>query len=159
MDAIGQVLQNSALLETSRHLQRRLSDADSTVLLVLLGRLTKRYPAQDLAESQEEYLADFEKLAVKYSLPRLEAAIEALRIDPDQVFFPRPDEAAKELERMANAEARERAKRESEALRVEMERTFWEHVEWRMEREGLTEQQVLDTIKTPGYVGRRARVR
>jgi hypothetical protein len=58
---------------------------------------------------------------------------------------------------MADAEASERRRREGEAQRAEMERNFWEHVEWRMEREGLTEQQVLDTIRTPGYAGRKAR--
>jgi hypothetical protein len=40
-----------------------------------------------------------------------------------------------------------------------MERYFWQHVEARMKEEGLSEQQVLDTIKTPGWTGRRARIR
>jgi hypothetical protein len=40
-----------------------------------------------------------------------------------------------------------------------MERWFWEHVEFQMLRTGETEQQVLDAIKTPGFTGRRARLR
>jgi len=157
MEPIGPVLKGGALTITSRPLQRHLSNKDTTALAVMLGRLMKRFAHQDMTAAMPEYVADFEKLAVKYSLPKLEAAVEALRIDPEQAFFPKPDEVAKELERMADAEASERRRREGEAQRAEMERNFWEHVEWRMEREGLTEQQVLDTIRTPGYAGRKAR--
>lgn len=44
-----------------------------------------------------EYLADFERLAMKYSLQKVEDAIAALRIDPEQRFFPTPDDVAHEI--------------------------------------------------------------
>jgi hypothetical protein len=53
----------------------------------------------------EEYLADFERLALRYSLPRVEAALAELRIDLEQVFFPRPDEVASEIERQRSQDA------------------------------------------------------
>lgn len=65
----------------------------------------------------------------------------------------------------AAAKLAEAAKRReaAEASRIhahqEREREFWEHVELRMDAEGLSEQQVLDTIKSPGYAGRKARQR
>ena len=46
-----------------------------------------------------EYLADFERLALKFSLQKVEDAIAALRIDPEQEFFPKPNEVADEIER------------------------------------------------------------
>ena len=147
----------SALKETSRPLQRRLSEADSTVLLVLLGKMARRYPSQDMQDAMTEYLADYEALAVKYSLRSVEEALGNLRIDPEQSFFPRPDEVAEEIELMAEVKTREAEERRHAAERVEREADFWRHVEFRMEAEGLSEQQVLDTIRTPGYVGRKAR--
>ena len=47
----------------------------------------------------EEYLTDFEQLALKYSLQKVEDAISSLRIDPEQEFFPKPNEVAAEIER------------------------------------------------------------
>ncbi len=47
----------------------------------------------------EEYLKDYEALALKHSLQRVKEAIAALRIDPNQQFLPRPDEVAAEIDR------------------------------------------------------------
>jgi hypothetical protein len=38
-----------------------------------------------------------------------------------------------------------------------MERWFWEHVEYRMELTGQTEQEILDSIREPGFTNRIAR--
>lgn len=46
----------------------------------------------------EEYLADFEKLALKYSVLKIEQALDSLRIKAGQKFFPKPDEVAEEIE-------------------------------------------------------------
>jgi hypothetical protein len=34
-----------------------------------------------------------------------------------------------------------------------VERWFWQHVEDQMAQTGLTEQEVLNAIKTPGFTG------
>lgn len=39
---------------------------------------------------------------------------------------------------------------------AEIEQFFWEHVDYQMEITGKTEQEVLDGIKQPGFIGRRA---
>ena len=45
-----------------------------------------------------EYLADYEQLILKYSLQKVEDAVAALRINPEQHFFPTPDEVAGKIE-------------------------------------------------------------
>ena len=99
-------------------------------------------------------------MSLNYSLPNVRAALAELRIKPGQSFFPRPDEVAAELERQADAESAVKAKKHSRRLLDEMEVTFWAWVDCRMGDEdtaGMTEQQFLATIKTPGYTGRKAR--
>jgi hypothetical protein len=44
-------------------------------------------------------MADLEKLALKFSLQDVEDAIGALRIDPEQRFFPTPDDVAEQIKR------------------------------------------------------------
>lgn len=105
MERITEALLNNALTTTEGHLQRRLSDEDGLNLTAILERAQRRWPNQDTAESMEEYLADFERLSLKYSLQSVEAALEELRIDPEQQFFPRPDEVASEIERQKHKEA------------------------------------------------------
>ena len=91
---------NNALTEPAESLQVSLSKEDSSTLLILMEGLTRRYPSQDQAESVAEYFADYEQLAIKKGLPKIEEAINALRIDPDQEFVPRPNEVAAEIERL-----------------------------------------------------------
>lgn len=62
--------------------------------------LTRRYPSQDQAESVAEYFKDYEQLAVRKGVAKVCEAVQALRIDPGQIFFPRPDEVAAEMERL-----------------------------------------------------------
>jgi hypothetical protein len=112
-------------------------------LAVLVEQSAKRYPNQDLTESMEGYLQDFEQLALKYSLPRFRDALAALRIKPGQGFFPRPDEVASEIE--AGMDARRVAlERERQARRRPTEiEEFWPWaLEW-METTGNTEEELL----------------
>jgi hypothetical protein len=51
-----------------------------------------------LEQSLEGYLADFEQLALRYSLAKVQRALAELRIAPGQKFFPRPDEVAEVIE-------------------------------------------------------------
>ena len=157
MDHIGAVLQSSALMETSQPLQRRLSDADSVELAVLLGQMVQRYPAQDLSDSLEGYLLDFETLALKYSLAKVHEALAELRTSPGQKFFPRPDEVAEEIERQREEQNRASDRSAGERRKAESERDFWRWVDERMELSGLSEQAILDAVRVPGYMGRKAR--
>lgn len=160
MEHIGQVLLTNGLTETSQHLQRRLNDGESERLAVLIGQMAQRYPSQDLSDSMEGYLADFETLSLKYSLPKVQSALAELRVRPGQAFFPRPDEVASELERQADARAAVTARTRTQQLLEELDVAFWQWVDRRLSDEdtaGMTEQQFLDTIRKPGYMGRKAR--
>ena len=97
MDHISRVSPASAIKPTARSLQRSLSTGDFTALLGILDRTVSRYPNQDLTDALPEYTADLEQLALKYSLQSVEDAICALRVKPDQRFFPTPDEVASEI--------------------------------------------------------------
>jgi hypothetical protein len=157
MEAIDKLLQNSELAITSRPLPKRLSDAEAMELGVLLGQMVQRYPGQDLSESMEGFLLDYEALAVKYTLEKVRDALGEMRIKPGQSFFPRPDEVAEMIERKREAGLHEAALREGEKRKKQDEHDFWAWVDEQVELSGQTEQQVLDGIKTPGYTGRKAR--
>ena len=99
MERVNLALLTNVLKRDESALQKRVSKEDGSRLMTLLEGLIRRYPSQDLAEALPEYLADYEALTVKFSITKVEKAVSALRIDPEQVFFPRPDEVAKEIER------------------------------------------------------------
>lgn len=126
-------------------------------MALLVKQTAKRYPNQDMTESMEGYLQDFEQVALKYSLPRFREALAALRIKPGQGFFPRPDEVAAEIE--AGKDARCLAlERESQARRRAAEiDEFWQWVAERVQFMGETEQEILDRF--PSYKGTKPRVR
>lgn len=89
----------SELTRTDGQLQKRLPPEEFTALGILLSRTAKRYPNQDLTDAIPEYMKDLEKLALKYSLQKVEDAIAALRVDPKQDYFPTPAEVAHRIER------------------------------------------------------------
>ena len=99
MERLTEVQLKSALTATEGQLQRRLPQEALQALGVVLERTAKRYPNQDLTDALPEYMADLEKLALKYSLQKVADAIAELRVDPDQVFFPTPQEIADEMKR------------------------------------------------------------
>ena len=143
MERVSLVPPSSALTRTEQPLPPRLNDADWMALAVLVEQTAKRYPNQDMTESMEGYLQDFEQVALKYSLPRFRDALAALRIKPGQGFFPRPDEVAAEIE--AGMDARRAVQdRERQARRRATEvEEFWQWApEW-MEFTGNTEEELL----------------
>lgn len=105
MEAISEVQLLRALETTSTPLAKRLPGEDLKSLGRALGDLTKRYPSQDMGDSQEVYLEDFEKLALRYSTSAVIEALKELRIKPGQQFFPRPDEVAAEIQHMREVTA------------------------------------------------------
>ena len=98
MERLTSAQLNSALQTTSKPSEKRLSDADLAHLAVMIGQTVQAYPSQDLADSLEMTARDYEALVLKYSLPKVEKALAALRIKPGQAFFPRPHEVAEEIE-------------------------------------------------------------
>jgi hypothetical protein len=104
MDKITKAQLESALTATGSQLQRRLPAEEFEALGIAMERLARRYPNQDLALTMGEYLWDYERLSLKYSLPKVMAAIDELRIASDQKFFPRPDEIAAEIDHLAQVE-------------------------------------------------------
>jgi hypothetical protein len=107
LERVTQAQANSALTEQDASLRRSLSGEDLSILLAEMDSLARRYPSQDQEESIESYLTDFEQLALKYSLRKVQQALQALRIRAGQKFFPRPDEVAQEIEDQREARLRE----------------------------------------------------
>lgn len=77
-----------------------------------------------------------------------------MRMLGQNVFFPQPAEIEEKCEELARAARALKADRERLA---EYERQFWEWVDFRKEMTGLTEQQILDSVREPGYTNRKAR--
>ncbi len=98
MDRVSLALLNSALTTRSDESRRTLSDGEYAELAVLTAQMAQRYPSQELEQSIDGYQADFEQLALRYSLRQVRDALAELRIKPGQRFFPRPDEVAEEIE-------------------------------------------------------------
>jgi hypothetical protein len=158
MERIGEVLQSSVLPTTSSPLQRRLSSKDRKELGLLLGQMAQRYPGQDLSDAMAGFLLDCETLALKYSLPKVRAALAELRIRPDQDYFPKPNEVAREIERQQEISKAAAAERAGKKQREEWEVGFWLFVDEQLaENPEMSEQEFLDSIKMPGYTGRKAR--
>lgn len=137
MEPIKSIAQRSSALTTAAApLQESLSKEDSSTLLALMETLMRRYPSQDQGETATEYFRDFEQLALKYSLPKVARAIQALRIDPEQKFFPRPDEVADEIEHQRETGLRRATNKDGEEYLRKLDQ--WreqynspEEIEWR----------------------------
>jgi hypothetical protein len=143
MEQVDRVSLMNALVPTNEPLQRRLPDAESVELGVLLAQMADRYQTQDLRDSMEGYLWDFEQLALKYSLQMVRTALGALRIRPGQKFFPRPDEVAEEIEaQLVAATLRKEAERRAERRQKEIE-DFWRWAPGWMEMTGNSEEELL----------------
>lgn len=156
MEQIDRASPVNVSMPTNELSQRRLPDAESVELGVLLAQMAERYPAQDLRDSMEGYLWDFEQLALKYSLAMVRQALAALRIRPGQSFFPRPDEVAEEIEaQLAASKLQKEIEGRAERRKKEIE-DFWNWApEW-MEMTGNSEEELLKRF--PSYRGTNAKV-
>lgn len=123
-------------------------------MALLVGQMAQRYPSQDLSDSLEGYLADFEQLAVMHTLPAVQEALAALRIRPGQSFFPRPDEVATEIEKQRDRQALEHAAEIQQQRRANEITAFWEWAPWWMEQTGNDEAELLRRF--PSMKGTRA---
>lgn len=99
LDKITAAQLASALTTTAGQLQRRLPPEEFEALGIIMETTARRWPNQDMELPMPEYLADLEKLALKYSLQAVVDAIMELRIDPEQDFFPTPSEVAHQMEK------------------------------------------------------------
>lgn len=153
-------LLSNALTTTSQPSQPQLNDEDYVQLTLLTSQTAQRYPTQDLSESMEGYLLDFERLAAKHSLSTVKEALARLRLSPDQKFFPRPDEVAEEIHRLREERAQDALRAATERRIALYDSDFWAWVDCRLQdpdTAGMTEQEFLNTIKRPGYIGLQAR--
>jgi len=158
MQQVNRAQLENVLKPTSAPLAKPLLGVDLRSLILAIGDAMKRWPSQDQQDSAEAYLEDFERLAQKYSTSAVIEALSALRISPEQRFFPRPDEIATEIEiqieKVESEISRGRAKRQLAAYDAD----FWVWVECQLEdNPGVTEQEFLDSVKIPGYIGLKAR--
>ena len=155
MDHISLALRNSASMAISKRSARLLSDAEFQELQTLVEQTARRYATQDVSESIEGYLQDFEQLCLRYSLPIFRSALGELRISPQQKFFPRPDEVAAEIEAQLE---KVRSARAAELCRNERRRQieeFWKWApEW-IEMTGYSEEELLKRF--PSFRGTKPR--
>jgi hypothetical protein len=141
LEQVSQAQLENALTVQDESSPTSLSKEDSFRLLAVTDQLIRRYPSQDQETSIAAYFRDFEELAAKYSLAKVEKAIAALRIKPGQSFFPRPDEIAEEIERqIERAVADDKAREGTDFLdgwHKHMEQIMQpEEVEWRIKKFG-----------------------
>lgn len=151
MDQISLALRNSASTAISKRCARLLSDAEFLELQTLVEQTARRYATQDVSESIEGYLQDFEQLCLRYSLPMFRAALAELRVRPSQKFFPRPDEVAAEIEvQLERVRYARETELRNEARRREID-DFWRFApEW-MAITGNDEQELFR--RWPSYRG------
>lgn len=142
MQRVTRELLNSALTVHEGNSRKSLSKEDSSALIVLMEKATRRWPGQEMEDSIEEFHADYEKLALKYSLRKVQEALDALRIDPRQQFFPRPNEVAAMLEVQRERTVAECQRRDGEQFRRSWD-AYMKHlmtdpdeIAWRVERFG-----------------------
>jgi hypothetical protein len=151
MDHISLALRNSASTAISKRCARLLSDAEFQELQTLVEQTARRYATQDVSESIEGYLQDFEQLCLRYSLPMFRSALGELRISPTQKFFPRPDEVAAEIEAQLD---QVRAAREAERSKEESRRKIEEFWRWAPEWMAITGYDEEELLKRwPCYRG------
>ncbi len=98
MEKVTEALLTTALRGAGSQLQKRLSSSDGLALTALMEDLARRYPSQETADAMPAYMRDYAKLVQKYSLQSVSEAVEALRINPEQKFFPAPNEVAEMIE-------------------------------------------------------------
>lgn len=118
-----------------------LNREESSRLLAVMDEMTRRYPSQDQEASIEAYFRDFEQLAAKHSVEKVEKAICALRIKPGQSFFPRPDEVSEEIERQIERGVANDLRREGDEFtkrwHAHMDQIMQpDEVEWRIKKFG-----------------------
>jgi hypothetical protein len=158
MERISQVQLNNVLMAHDANSPRSLSNEDLSILLAEMDVLARRYTSQDQGESIEAYQEDLEALALKFSLPRVIAALRELRITSGQNFFPRPDEVAALIERAEESRRHERAMATSQRRRQADIDHFWRWIDEQLaDNPAMSEQELLDSIKVPGYTGIKAR--
>jgi hypothetical protein len=110
---------------------------------MLLERAQRRWPSQEQEQTISEYLADYERLALKYSLRRVAAALERLRIKPEQKFFPAPSDVAGEIEGIMDAERYERGRQAQFERRKKEIEEFWQRASEMMELAEIDEEELL----------------
>ena len=154
MERVSQAQLSNALTAPEQSSPKSLSIVDSSILIELMERLTRRYPAQDQEGSIQEYFLDYERLALKYSLRSVAQALEELRIDSHQGFFPRPDEIAAVIESNIRAETAQRERESQARRRAEEILQFWATAPDWMEITGYTEEELL--TRFPSYRGTKA---
>jgi hypothetical protein len=151
MERVDRASLNNALITTGAPLQRRLPSEAFEALGALMEEMMRRWPAQDLESSMDVFTADMESLTMLYGIERVRSAVMALRISPDQKFYPRPDDVAREIE---DAIERNRsalaAQRQAREWRVKVAE-FWKWAPQWMEDTGNDEEELLR--RHPSYRG------
>jgi hypothetical protein len=156
---LAQLVESNALSITGTH--RSLSAAELEHFGNLCRQMQAYYPHQEFArETVDGYMFDLERIAITHGIDRLEQAFLNVRLRREQKFFPHPTEVLEEIERVMNSERRDRMEKAAERQSANDEADFWAWVDRRLEdadTAGMSEQQFLDSVKQPGWTGRKAR--
>lgn len=124
----------SSLVNALKNLaEMRQASVSATTLVLYAGRLS------------EWELADL--------LPVIDEIALRNRRDGETAF----PSLADIVERLRARITQMRSEKRTRAILEEIDKSFWEAVDYQKELTGETEQEVLDQINTPGFTGRRAR--
>ena len=99
-------------------------------------------------------------LAEHYGISALKQACKNSWLESE--FLPRPALIKREILAVIEVQREQQRRTAKQRLDEENEQHFWAWIDERLadpENAGMTEQQILDTVKVPGYTGRKARKR
>lgn len=151
MERASQVQLNNALTATETASRPLLPPEESIQLSLIVDQMQTRYWSQDTAEPVEGILWDLERLVVRHSFRKVADALAELRIKPGQIYFPRPDEVAGEIERQQEGHNRAADTARQRQARATAVAEFWRWAPGWMEITGNNEDELLNRF--PSYRG------
>ena len=142
--------------ETGTQLDKRRPGIELDQVEMLMDQMQASYPSQELAPATVEmWFPLWLEMVAEFGLERFRKALVPML--GRSRFFPHPSEIREQLEAEDAAAAAARAQEHGKAVLAGLMADFWAWVDFRLEVTGMDEQAFLDTIKTPGYIGLKAR--
>ena len=153
MQAIREVALRSDKTTALQQSTPPLSLTELDHVRLLMKQMKANYPNQELTpETVKVWTPLWLSMVKNFGLPMFQAVL--MRLLASSAFFPQPHDIESELDDIRRERNRvERDKRR----RDDQEREFWLWVDERVADSGKSEQEVLDAVKIPGYIGRKAR--
>ena len=146
--------------ETGTQLDKPRTSIELDQVEMLMDQMQASYPSQELSPATVEmWFPLWLEMVAEFGLERFRKALVPML--GRSRFFPHPSEIREQLEAEDAAARAAREQERSRQLLAERRAEFWRWVDERLApggyNEGMDEQAFLDTLKTPGYIGLKAR--